>query len=95
MFGKPSVRRAVVVGAVLLALATACSRGYAAQTVSDSAQATQAPAAVAPAPDAASTPTLPPVAAPAPDFTTVSTLMNDAITTPPTVGGEPVVVRRR
>ena len=79
MFGKPSVRRAVAVGAVLLALATACSRGYAAQTVSDSAQATQAPDAPALAPDAAPTPTLPPDAAPAPDFATVSKLMNDAI----------------
>ena len=44
MFGKPSARRAIAVGAVLLALATACSRGDAAQTaVSDSAQATPAP----------------------------------------------------
>ena len=79
MFGKPSVRRAVAVGAVLLALATACSRGYAAQTVSDSAQATQAPDAPALAPDAAPTPTLPPDATAAPDFATISKLMNDAI----------------
>jgi CubicO group peptidase (beta-lactamase class C family) len=80
MFGKPYVRRAIAVCTVLLALATACSRGYAAQTaVSDSAQATQAPAAPAPAPDPAPTPTLPPDAAPTPDFATVSKLMNDAI----------------
>ena len=79
MFGKPSVRKAVAVGAVLLALATACSRGYAAQTVSDSAQATQAPDAPALAPDAAPTPTLPPDATAAPDFATISKLMNDAI----------------
>ena len=79
MFGKPSVRTAIAVGAVLLALATACSRGYAAQTVSDSAQATQAPDAPAQAPDAAPTPTLPPDATAAPDFATISKLMNDAI----------------
>ena len=80
MFGKPSVRTAVAVGAVLLALAAACSRGDAAQTaVSNSVQATQASDAPAPAPDAAAAPTLPPDAAPAPDFATVSKLMNDAI----------------
>ena len=80
MFGKPSVRRAIAVGAVLLALPTACSRGYAAHTaVSDSAQATQAPDAPALAPDAAPTPMLPPDVAPTPDFATVSKLMNDAI----------------
>ena len=80
MFGKPSVRRAIAVGAVVLALATACSRGYAAHTdISDSAQATQAPDAPALAPEAAPTPTLPPDAAAAPDFATVSKLMNDAI----------------
>jgi CubicO group peptidase (beta-lactamase class C family) len=80
MFGKPSVRRVIAVGAVLLALATACSRGDAAHTdVSDSAQATQAPDAPLLAPEAAPTPTLPPDAAPAPDFATVSKLMNDAI----------------
>jgi CubicO group peptidase (beta-lactamase class C family) len=79
MFGKPSVRRVIAVGAVVLALATACSRGDAAQTAeSDSAQATQAPTPVS-APAAAPTPTLPPDAAPAPDFATVSKLINDAI----------------
>jgi hypothetical protein len=63
MFGKPSVRRAIAVGTVLLTLAAASSCGYAAHpAVSDSAQATQAPDA-----------------APTPDFATVSKLMNDAI----------------
>jgi CubicO group peptidase (beta-lactamase class C family) len=71
MFGKPSVRKAIAVGTVVLALA-ACSRGHAAHTeVSESTQRTQAPAAPAPAPA--------PQAAPAPDFPTVSKLMNDAI----------------
>jgi CubicO group peptidase (beta-lactamase class C family) len=80
MFGKPSARRAIAVGAVLLALVTGCSRGYAAHTaVSDSAQATQAPVLPALAPDAAPTPMLPPDAAPTPDFAAVSKLMNDAI----------------
>src|SRR6478735_11405785 len=78
MFGKRSARRAIAVGAAVLALATACSRGYAAHTdVSDSTQATQAPDA--PTPPADPTPMLPPDAAPTPDFATVSTLMNDAI----------------
>ena len=63
MFGKPSVRKAIAVGTVLLTLAAASSCGYAAHTaVSDSAQATQATDAAA-----------------APDFATVSKLMNDAI----------------
>ena len=80
MFDKPSVRTAIAVGAVLLALATACSRGDAAHTaVSESAQATQAPVAPAPAPAAAPTPPWPRDAAPNPDFATVSKLMNDAI----------------
>jgi CubicO group peptidase (beta-lactamase class C family) len=82
MFGKPSVRKAIAVGTVVVALA-ACSRGHAAHTeVSDSAQATPAPvAAPAPpqAPVAALTPTQAPVAAPTPDFATVSNLINDAI----------------
>src|SRR5215207_2717080 len=72
MFGKPSMRKAIAVGAVLLAVA-ACSRGNAAHTeVSDSAQATQAPAAAPP-------PTPAPVAAATPDLPTVSKLINDAI----------------
>jgi CubicO group peptidase (beta-lactamase class C family) len=92
MFGKPSVRKAIAVGAVLLAVA-ACSRGNAAHTeVSDSAQATQAPAAArtptpapvapptpTPAPVAPPTPTPAPVAAATPDLPTVSKLINDAI----------------
>src|ERR1700757_3688107 len=78
MFGKPSVRKAIAVGTVLLTLAAACSRGHAAHTaVSDSARATQAPAAP-PAPDFVPGSPLPDVA-PAPEFVTVSTLMNDAI----------------
>ncbi len=80
MFGKPSVRKAIAVGTVLLTLAAASSCGYAAHTaVSDSAQATQAPVAPALAPEAAPTPTLSPDVAAAPDFATVSKLMNDAI----------------
>ena len=76
-FGKP-MRKAIAVGTVLLALVAACSRGDAAHTaVSDSAQATQAPAA-ATTPDSA-TVSKPPDAAPAPDFATVSKLINDAI----------------
>src|SRR4029077_83767 len=77
MFGTPSVRRAIAV--VLLLLATACSRGYAAHTeVSQSAQPTQAPV-LAPAPVAAPTPTLPPETAPSTEFPTVSMLIDDAI----------------
>jgi CubicO group peptidase (beta-lactamase class C family) len=80
MFGKPSVRRAIAVGAVVLAFATACSRGSAAHTeLSDSVHATQAPDAPPLPPAAAPTPTLPPDAAPTPDFARVSKLMNDAI----------------
>ena len=76
-FGKP-MRKAIAVGTVLLALVAACSRGYAAHTaVSDSAQATQAPAA-APTPDLRNS-LQAPDAATAPDFATVSKLMNDAI----------------
>ena len=63
MFGKPTVRKAIAAGTVLLTLAAACSRGNATHTaVSDGARATQAPDA-----------------APAPEFATVSKLMNDAI----------------
>jgi CubicO group peptidase (beta-lactamase class C family) len=78
VFGKPSVRKAIAVGTVLLTLAVPSSRGYTAHTpVRDNTQATQAP-------DAAPTPELAPVsklpdAAPTPDFATVSKLMNDAI----------------
>ena len=76
MFGKPSVRKAIAVGTVLLTLAAACSRGNATHTaVSDGARATQAPDA---APTSAWT-TQAPDAALAPEFATVSKLMNDAI----------------
>ncbi|MGA8252138.1 MAG: serine hydrolase domain-containing protein [Mycobacterium sp.] len=76
MFGKPSVRKAIAVGTVLLTLAAACSRGNAAHTaLSDSARATLAPDA---APTSART-TQAPDAAPIADFATVSMLMNDAI----------------
>jgi CubicO group peptidase (beta-lactamase class C family) len=78
MFGKPSVRKAIAVGTVVVALA-ACSRGHAAHTeVSDSAQAAPAPVA-APAPTPTPIPTPAPVAAPTPDLPTVSNLINDAI----------------
>jgi CubicO group peptidase (beta-lactamase class C family) len=74
-FGK---RKAIAVGTVLLALVAACSRGYAAHTaVSDSAHATQAPAA-APTPDLSTFSELRD-AATAPDFAAVSKLVNDAI----------------
>jgi CubicO group peptidase (beta-lactamase class C family) len=70
MFGKPTVRTAIAVGAAVLALTTACSRGYAEQTaVTDNAQATPPPVG----------PALPPVAVPTPDFAAVSKLMDDAI----------------
>jgi CubicO group peptidase (beta-lactamase class C family) len=89
MFGKPSMRKAIAAGTVLLTLAAACSRGNAAHTaVSDIARATQAPAAAptsaraTQAPAAAPTSaraTQAPDAAPMADFATVSTLMNDAV----------------
>jgi CubicO group peptidase (beta-lactamase class C family) len=74
-------RKAIAVGAVVLALTTACSRGDAANTeVSDSPQTTS-PAASTPTqvPYAAPPPTHAPEAASAADFATVSTLINDAI----------------
>lgn len=65
------MRKAIAVGTVVLALA-GCSDGSAARTaVSESAQATQAPAA-GPTPAA-------PVAPAAPDFATVSKVIDDAI----------------
>jgi CubicO group peptidase (beta-lactamase class C family) len=70
-FGKPSVRKAIAVGTVLLAIAAASSAGYAAYTaLSGSAQATEGPDA----PDR-------------PDFATVSKLMNDAIAAQRLPGG--------
>ncbi|HJT94438.1 MAG TPA: serine hydrolase domain-containing protein [Mycobacterium sp.] len=70
---RPSARRAIAVGAAVLALATACSGGHEAQTaVRDSAEATQTSSAVlAPPP--------PPIVAATPDFPTVSKLIDDAI----------------
>jgi CubicO group peptidase (beta-lactamase class C family) len=63
MFGEPSVRKAVAVGTVVLALAAASSAGYAAHTaVSGGARATEASGAAL-----------------TPDFPMVSKLMNDAI----------------
>src|SRR6476660_9909629 len=90
MFGKPSARKAIAVGTVLLVLVAACSHGNAAHIeVGDSTHATQAP-------DAHRTPREAPETGPirtqAPetvttsdftvttsDFATVSKLMNDAI----------------
>jgi CubicO group peptidase (beta-lactamase class C family) len=70
---KPSVRRAIAAGTVVVALA-ACSHGTAAHTqeVKESAQPPQAPVAVP-------TPTQAPVAAATPDIPVVSKLINDAI----------------
>ena len=77
---QPSARKTVAVGALLLALATACSRGDA-QEATAIEQAPQAQ--VVPAPAAAPAPvpptTLPPVAAPNPAFDKVSELINRAI----------------
>ena len=91
MFGKRSVRRAIALGTVLLSLAAASSRGYAAHTTAHTtvsadrherdnvAEPAPISAHVAdPAPISAPT-TQAPDAAPAPDFATVSKLMNDAI----------------
>ena len=73
MSAKPSGRKVIAVGTVLLSLATACSRGDAPHTdLGDSAQATQEPHAIP-------TPTQAPDPAPIPDFPAVSKLMNDAI----------------
>jgi CubicO group peptidase (beta-lactamase class C family) len=81
MVGKPAVRKAVAVGAVLVALAASSSCGYATPAVSDGAQATRAPAGATQAPtaptQAPTAPTQAPVAAP--DLAAVSKLVNDAI----------------
>ena len=77
MFGKPSARKAIAIGTVLVALTTACSRPNPAHpSVSDTPPV---PATPAPAPAAAPTPTLPLDPASATDFATVSKLLNDAI----------------
>ena len=64
---KPSMRKAIAVGTVLLTLAAACSRGQAADTA--------APTAVSESPPA----TQASDAAPTADFAAVSELMSDAI----------------
>ena len=75
---KPSARETVAVGAVLLVLATACSRGDA-QEATAIEQAPQAQVVPAPAPAPVPPTTLPPVAAPNPAFDKVSELINRAI----------------
>ncbi|MFZ0832052.1 MAG: serine hydrolase domain-containing protein [Mycobacterium sp.] len=73
MSAKPSGRTAVAVGAVLVALATACARGDVPQTdLSDSPQPAQTPQAIP-------TPTQTPDPAPTLDIPEVSKLVNDAI----------------
>jgi len=82
-----SVRNAIAVGLVLLALAAVSACGAAAHTaLRDSAQATPAAAAV-PAP------TLAPDAAPTPDLPAVSKLMNDAIAAGTAPGGVVLIGR--
>jgi CubicO group peptidase (beta-lactamase class C family) len=76
--GKPSARKAIAVGAVVLAVATACSRSDVPQTVT-SEQTPQAQIVPAPAPVPPPTPTALPEAAPNPAFDRVSKLIDDAI----------------
>lgn len=76
MYGEPSTRKTAAIGAVLMVLTAACSRGDAAQT-QDTPHAEAPPAAVVQTP--APPPTLPPVAASPYDFSAVSTLIDDAI----------------
>jgi CubicO group peptidase (beta-lactamase class C family) len=72
------MRKAAAVGAVLVALVSACSRGDAAHTAtSETGQATQVPAAVG-TPDSATPSELPDTATEA-NFAAVSKLINDAI----------------
>src|SRR3954471_728369 len=79
MFGKQCARTAVAVGAVL-ALATACSNGEAAQPAeTQNSQAAPTPVVPAPAPLPVPPPTLPPVPPNPYDFGAVSTLIDDAI----------------
>jgi CubicO group peptidase (beta-lactamase class C family) len=76
MFGKPSARKTIAVGAAVLALATACSHADApsptATEQTPQAQVVQAPAPVP-------TTTSPPEAPPNPAFDKVSDLINRAI----------------
>jgi CubicO group peptidase (beta-lactamase class C family) len=79
MFGKQSARRSVGVGAVLVVLVAACSRGDAAQTaVSVGAQPMKAPTSAVARPRV-SAPALAPNPAPTFDFAAVSKLVDDAI----------------
>jgi CubicO group peptidase (beta-lactamase class C family) len=75
MFGKRSARKTIAVGAAVLTLATACSRGEA-QQAPTTEQTPQAQ--VVPAPVPAPTRTVPPEA-PNPAFNPVSDLINRAI----------------
>src|SRR6476620_9098534 len=83
MFGKPSARKAIAVGTVLLILVAACSHGNAAHIeVGDSTHATQAPDAhrtPREAPETGPIRTQAPDTVTTSDFATVSKLMNDAI----------------
>jgi CubicO group peptidase (beta-lactamase class C family) len=80
MPGKPSVRTAIAVGTVVLALAAASSPGYAPHVpVTDSAGAPQAPQPQPPQLPQPPQPPQPPAEPPTPEFATVSKLMNDAI----------------
>src|SRR6476661_9802178 len=83
MFGKPSARKAIAVGTVLLVLVAACSHGNAAHIeVGDSTHATQAPDAhrtPREAPETGPIRTQAPDTVTTSDFATVSKLMNDAI----------------
>ena len=83
MFVKPSARKAIAVGTVLLVLVAACSHGNAAHIeVGDSTHATQAPDAhrtPREAPETGPIRTQAPDTVTTSDFATVSKLMNDAI----------------
>lgn len=74
-FGRPT-RRAVAVGAVVLALVAGCSRGNAAHPESSDGPAAPRPLVAVPAP---ATPQAPPDAATVARFAKVSKLINDAI----------------
>src|ERR1700752_4122204 len=78
MFDKQCARTSIAAGAVVLALATACSQGDAAQ-VAETTSTQAAPVPVAPAPVPVPSPTLPPVEPSPYDFGAVSKLVDDAI----------------
>jgi CubicO group peptidase (beta-lactamase class C family) len=75
MFGKPSARKTIAVGAAVLALATACSRVDAPNPTTEQTPQAQVVQAPAPVP----TTTSPPEAPPNPAFDKVSDLINRAI----------------